>query len=168
MKPARRAGTAKDYEEINSEPDSTDETVAIITPSKTKVYYDKKDLESSETNEEEESVSAKANQAGQSIKELITTTAKKAKKVVKHKTKPYVTRVTDPSSIIAEKDARDISYLGDKVNGVTQVFEETMAEIRTKSYSEQARMLNGYVKLLEEQINVIDSRIDWSKRLENS
>jgi hypothetical protein len=167
MKPARRVGTTRDSDDEDSMPDNGDETVAIITPSKTEVYYDKNDVEHSEVNEEE-SVSAKANQAGQSIKELITTTAKKAKKVVKHKTKPYVARVTDPSSIIAEKDARDIGYLGDKVNGVTQVFEETMAEIRTKSYSEQARMLNGYVKLLQEQINVIDSRIDWSKRLGNS
>jgi hypothetical protein len=41
-----------------------------------------------------------------------------------------------------------------------------MTEIRKKPYSEQVRLLTGYKKLLKEQINVIDSRINMAKRLE--
>jgi hypothetical protein len=33
------------------------------------------------------------------------------------------------------------------------------------SYPEQVKILTGYKKLLEEQINVIDSRINFVKRL---
>ena len=40
-----------------------------------------------------------------------------------------------------------------------------MTEIGEKSYSEQARLLTGYKKLLKEQINVVDSCINMAERL---
>jgi hypothetical protein len=40
-----------------------------------------------------------------------------------------------------------------------------MTQIGKQPYDEQVKLLTGYKKLLEEQINVINSRIDWSKRL---
>lgn len=40
-----------------------------------------------------------------------------------------------------------------------------MTDIGEKSYSEQARLLTGYKKLLKEQINLIDSRINMARRL---
>jgi hypothetical protein len=40
-----------------------------------------------------------------------------------------------------------------------------MTQIGKQPYDEEVKLLTGYKKLLEEQINVINSRIDWSKRL---
>jgi hypothetical protein len=43
-----------------------------------------------------------------------------------------------------------------------------MTEIRNEPYSEQERLLIGYKKLLEEQINVITARLNMAKRLKAS
>jgi hypothetical protein len=40
-----------------------------------------------------------------------------------------------------------------------------MTEIRKQPYSEQVNLLKGYKKLLKEQINVVDSRINMAKRI---
>jgi hypothetical protein len=40
-----------------------------------------------------------------------------------------------------------------------------MTDIRKERYGEQQRLLVGYKKLLEEQINVIDARLKMAKRL---
>ncbi len=40
-----------------------------------------------------------------------------------------------------------------------------MTEIEKQAYSEQESLLTGYKKLLNEQMNVIDSRIRMTERL---
>jgi hypothetical protein len=40
-----------------------------------------------------------------------------------------------------------------------------MNDIRRERYGEQERLLIGYKKLLEEQVNVIDARLKMAKRL---
>jgi hypothetical protein len=40
-----------------------------------------------------------------------------------------------------------------------------MTEIRKEPYDEQEKLLVGYRKLLEEQINVINARMSMAKRL---
>jgi hypothetical protein len=67
--------------------------------------------------------------------------------------------------ISAAQDSRDISVLGSQVEVLITAFEDTMTQIPKQPYDEQVKLLTGYKKLLEEQINVINSRIDWSKRL---
>jgi hypothetical protein len=75
------------------------------------------------------------------------------------------TRDISPAAIAAKKDAQDTATPGDSVEGIARTFENLMTEIRKKSYSEQVRLLTGYKKLLKEQLNVIDSRINMAKRL---
>lgn len=65
----------------------------------------------------------------------------------------------------ATSDARDIQLLGDDVEKLIGVFEDTMTEIHKEPYDEQERLLVGYKKLLEEQINVINARMNMAKRL---
>jgi hypothetical protein len=48
------------------------------------------------------------------------------------------------------------------------VFEQTMAELGREDYESQKRLLTGYKKLLEEQINVINSKLKIAKRLKDS
>jgi hypothetical protein len=113
--------------------------------------------------EEEESVSTKAKETGQRLKELITAIGEKARVAVEEKTKEL--SEMNASDIGAAQDARDISVLGSQVEVLITAFEDTMTQISKQPYDEQVKFLTGYKKLLEEQINVINSRIDWSKRL---
>ena len=86
--------------------------------------------------------------------------AEKAEKV-----KEVVTRDINPAAIAAKKDAQDIAALGESVESLARTFESLMTEIRKRPYSEQVHLLTGYMKLLKEQINVVDSRINMAKRL---
>jgi len=90
-------------------------------------------------------------EAGRSFKEMIKSLGKKAMTKTKEKTAETVD--TSP-----QKDARDIQALGTHAENVVLVFEKTMSEIKREDYESQEKLLAGYKKLLEEQINVIDSR----------
>lgn len=111
---------------------------------------------------EEETVSAKAREAGRSLKELVYSVGRKTKEVTKEKTEELKAKSIDVS---ATTDARDIQHLGSNVEGLITVFEDTMTEIRKEPYDEQEKLLVGYRKLLEEQINVINARLAMAKRL---
>ena len=65
----------------------------------------------------------------------------------------------------ASTDARDIQNLGGNVDRLITVFEDTMTEIRKEPYDEQEKLLTGYRKLLEEQINVVNARMEMARRL---
>jgi len=67
----------------------------------------------------------------------------------------------------AKKDARDIQALGSYVENVIKGFEDTMSEIKKRNYGDEEKLLKGYKKLLEEQINVINARIELVKRLKS-
>ena len=68
----------------------------------------------------------------------------------------------------AKKDARDIQALGEYLEKIVKGFEDTMTEIERRDYADQAKLLKGYKKLLEEQINVINARMELVKRLKSA
>jgi hypothetical protein len=102
--------------------------------------------------------------AGDVLYDSVLLSIDKAKRKSVEKAKEVATRDISPAAIAAKKDAQDIATLGDSVEGIARTFENLMTEIRKKSYSEQVRLLTGYKKLLKEQINVIDSHINMTKR----
>ncbi|HJS81384.1 MAG TPA: hypothetical protein VJ742_00965, partial [Nitrososphaera sp.] len=112
--------------------------------------------------EEEESVSAKAREAGRSLKDLVYSLGRKTKEVTEEKTRELKEKSVD---IGATTDARDIQHLGGNVEKLVTVFEDTMTEIRKEPYDQQEKLLVGYRKLLEEQINVVNARMDMARRL---
>lgn len=114
------------------------------------------------TTPEEESVSTKAREAGRSLKDLISSLGRKTKEITEEKARELKAQSVD---ISAKTDARDIQHLGDDVEKLITVFEDTMTEIRKEPYDEQEKLLLGYKKLLEEQINVINARMSMAKRL---
>jgi hypothetical protein len=67
----------------------------------------------------------------------------------------------------AKRDARDIQALGGYVENVIKGFEDTMNEIKKRNYGDEEKLLKGYKKLLEEQINFINARIELVKRLKS-
>ncbi len=116
--------------------------------------------------DEERDITMKVRTAGDALYDSVVVSIDKARRKSVEKAKEVVTRDANPAAAIAaKKDAQDIATLGDSVEGLARTFENLMTEIRKKPYSEQARLLTGYKKLLKEQINVIDSRINMAKRL---
>src|SRR5918999_6461951 len=89
----------------------------------------------------------------------------KAMRKSTEKAKEVATRDINLAAIAAKKDAQDIDALGDSVEGLARTFESLITEIRKRPYSQQVNLLTGHKKLLKEQINVVDSRINMAKRL---
>ena len=111
---------------------------------------------------EEISVSDEARKAGESLKELIVTAIKEAKDSAKETGK----RLKDQTiHIAATADSKDIHSLGDNVNALVGLFEETMTEIRKEHYDEQIKLLDGYKDLLQTHIKVVDARGRMASKL---
>jgi hypothetical protein len=132
-------------------PSSTSDS-AVILPSS-----------SSQTPKEEEiSVSDEAKKAGESLKELIVTAIKEAKDSAKGTRK----RLTEQTiNIATTADSKDIHSLGDNVNSLIGLFEETMTEIRKERYNEQIKLLDSYKVLLQTHIKVVDARRRMASKL---
>jgi hypothetical protein len=115
--------------------------------------------------DEETDITTRITNTGDVLYNSVLLSIDKARRKSSEKAKEFVTRDANPAVIEAKKDAQDIAALGESVEGLARTFENLMTEIRKKPYSEQVRLLTGYKKLLKEQINVIDSRINMAKRL---
>ncbi len=115
--------------------------------------------------EEEEELTTKVRNAGDAFYDLVSSAIEKAKNISVEKAKDLVSKDLSPAAIEAKKDAQDIATVGESVEGLARTFENLMTEIRKQPYSEQVNLLTGYKKLLKEQINVIDSRINMTERL---
>jgi hypothetical protein len=144
--------------------------VVVVKPSKTEYKEsDRTDNSSSaEEKEREQSVSAaaKVKEAGQSFKEMIKSLGKKAMTKTEEKTKQLKDKsAAETVDTSPQKDAKDIQALGTHAENVVLVFEKAIAEIGIEDYESQEKLLSGYKKLLEEQINVIDSKQRIAKRL---
>ena len=94
-----------------------------------------------------------------SFKDVILSISKKA-----HEIKD---KAEETFTVGAKRDARDIQALGSHVENITKGFEETMIEISKRNYDDQKKLLKGYKKLLGEQINLINARIELVKRLKS-
>jgi uncharacterized protein YpuA (DUF1002 family) len=104
-----------------------------------------------------------AKEAAESIKEKVKSIGKKTEEKVKEiKDKSMETTGIGPT-----KDAHDIQALGTaRLEKLTADFENTMAEIENEpDYEMQEKQLTAYKKLLEEQMDVIDSRLNMVKRI---
>jgi len=144
----------------SSASDFREEKVVVATPTNTE--YKRYEVKPSA---EEESLSARARDVGQSLRELITYMGQKAKDLTEQGTTDLKAQATQMTDLDIRKDARDIQNLGSNIDNIINVFEDIMTDIRKERYGEQQRLLVGYKKLLEEQINVIDARLKMAKRL---
>jgi hypothetical protein len=121
------------------------------------------DSSSSQTPIEEEiSVSDEAKKSGESLKDLIVTAIKEAKDSAKGTGKRLKEQTIN---IAATTDSKDIRSLGDNVNALAGLFEETMIEIRKERYDEQIKLLDSYKDLLQKHIKVIDARGRMARKL---
>jgi hypothetical protein len=156
-----------------SENDSTkpvDETKVVIEESSNTEYRENSHMKyspSQQEQEEQQSVSTKAKEAGQSFKDM-KSLGRKAIAKTEEKTRELKDKSAETVGIGPQKDAIDIKALKTHAENIVMVFEQTMAEIGSEDYESQERLLTGYKKLLEEQINVINSKLKIAKRLKDS
>ena len=105
-------------------------------------------------------------EVGDAFYDLVISFIEKAKFISSQKIKELTANDNiGPNAIATKEDAQDIAALGESVEGLARTFETIMTEIRKQPYSEQVVLLTGYKKLLKEQINVINSRINMVERL---
>jgi Mg2+ and Co2+ transporter CorA len=98
-------------------------------------------------------------EATTSFKDVIYSISKKAQEIRD--------KAEETFTVGAKRDARDIKALGIYVESVTKGFEDTMMEIKKRKYADEEKLLKGYKKLLEEQINLINARVELVKRLKS-
>ena len=156
---------SKSYKDNENEPateTSTTEETIVISPSNTAYkIHDQNSSVEQEDEEEGESISAKARETGQSFKDFIVTLGKKAMVITDEKTMETTNESID---IGAKRDSQSIQTLGANVEKAITVFEDTITDIRKEPYDEQANILTGYKKIIEEQINVINARLSMVKK----
>jgi hypothetical protein len=114
--------------------------------------------------DDKESLSTKAHQAEESVLDVVDAVGVKVGSFAKKKIGELENSL-NPSHMSAAQDSSKIEALGPMVEELARVFEDTTTMIRNVPYEEQVDLLIGYKKLIEEQIKVIDSRINMSKRL---
>ena len=156
---------SKSYKDNENEPateTSTTEETIVISPSNTAYkIHDQNSSVEQEDEEQGESISAKARETGQSFKDFIVTLGKKAMAITDEKTMETTNESID---IGAKRDSQSIQTLGANVEKAITVFENTITDIRKEPYDEQANILTGYKKIIEEQINVINARLSMVKK----
>jgi len=164
--------SAEEDGELTTTKPVEEKEVVVVKPSKTE-YKESNRTEYSTSAEEEDkqeageqSLSAtKVKEAGQSFKEMIKSLGKKAMAKTEEKTKELKDKSTETVHTGTQNDAKDIQALGIHAENVVLVFEKTMSEIGREDYETQEKLFASYKKLLEEQINVIDSKQSIAKRL---
>jgi hypothetical protein len=114
--------------------------------------------------DDNESLSTKAHQAEESVLDVVDAVGVKVGSFAKKKF-GELEKSLNSSHMSAVQDSQKIEALGPMVEELARVFEDTTTMIRKVPYEEQVDLLTGYKKLLEEQIKVIDSRMNMSKRL---
>jgi hypothetical protein len=110
---------------------------------------------------DEQSLSKRARETGLTLKELA-----KPKPVQKKNTTQLKEAAKDDK--INAKDAADIQMLGSHIESIINIFEDTMDKITLHpTYDEQHKMLVGFKKILEEEVNLIEARLSMAKRLKH-
>ncbi|HEX6280856.1 MAG TPA: hypothetical protein VFZ67_01375 [Nitrososphaera sp.] len=112
----------------------------------------------------EESLSKKARETGLTLKELVNSLGRKSKAVAQQTSAQLKESAKDHE--MNAKDAADIQMLGRHIESIITIFEDTLDKIMAHpSYDEQHGMLVGFKKILEEEVNLIEARLNMAKRL---
>ena len=160
--------------ELTAKKPAEERKVVVVKPSEVE-YKENNQIENSSAGEQDKEkaegeqsvVAAKAKEAGQSFIEMIKSLGKKAVTKTEERTKKLKDKSIETIDMGTQTNAGDIQALGIHADNVVLVYEKIMFEITREDYKTQEKLLAGYKKLLEEQVNVIDSKLRIAKRLKN-
>jgi hypothetical protein len=161
-----KASIERDDELTTKEP-AEGRKVVVVKPSENSSASAEENNKEEEGEVERSDATAKAKEAGLTFTEMIKTLGKKAVTKTEEKTKEIKDRSIEAMDIGTQKKTKDIQALGIHADNVVLVYERIMFEIEREDYQTQEKLLTGYKKLLEEQVNVIDSKLRIAKRLKN-
>jgi hypothetical protein len=99
--------------------------------------------------------------AASDLKDIISSAAKIAERKIKE-----VREAEEQRQV--ERDAENISKMGELATQFTNSFEDILSEIRTKTYAEQEQIYLGFIKLIDQQRELISARKDLAIRLKAS
>ena len=68
----------------------------------------------------------------------------------------------------ANRDAEKISKMGGLASQFTNSFDDILTEIKTKTYEEQEQIYKGFIKLIEQQRDLLIARRDLAAKLKDS
>ena len=110
---------------------------------------------------DESEIVKKVKHAASDLKDIILSAAKIAERKVKE-----VREAEEERQV--ERDAEYISKMGEFATQFTNSFEDVLSEIRTKTYAEQEQIYLGFIKLIDQQRELILARKDLAARLKAS
>src|SRR5918994_1152230 len=110
---------------------------------------------------DESEIVKKVKHAASDLKDIISSAAKLAERKVKE-----VREAEEERQV--ERDAENISKMGELATQFTNSFEDVLSEIRTRTYAEQEQIYLGFLKLIDQQRELILARKDLASRLKAS
>ena len=110
---------------------------------------------------DESEIVKKVKHAASDLKDIISSAAKITERKVKEFREAEEERQ-------AERDAENISKMGELATQFTNSFEDVLSEIRTRTYAEQEQIYLGFLKLIDQQRELILARKDLATRLKAS
>jgi hypothetical protein len=112
-------------------------------------------------NDAEAEIVKKVKHAASDLKDIILSAATIAERKVKE-----VREAEEERQV--EIDAENISKMGGLATQFTNSFEDVLSEIRTRTYTEQEQIYIGFLKLIDQQRELIVARKDLATRLKAS
>ena len=112
-------------------------------------------------NDAEAEIVKKIKHAASDLKDIILSAATIAERKVKE-----VREAEEERQV--EIDAENISKMGGLATQFTNSFEDVLSEIRTRTYAEQEQIYIGFLKLIDQQRELIVARKDLATRLKAS
>lgn len=122
---------------------------------------------------DEQEIIKKIKQAASELKDVILSGAKVAKEKIKEGKDITEEKIKEQQEAAqerkAEKDAENISKMGDLAVQFSSSFDNIVSEISsTKTYVEQEQIYKGFIKLVEQQRELLVARKDLAARLKGS
>jgi hypothetical protein len=137
----------KESQQLANRPRPATTTVGVSKPES--YHYD------------ESEIVKKVKHAASDLKDIISSAAKIAERKVKE-----VREAEEERQV--ERDAENISKMGELAKQFTNSFEDVLSEIRTRTYAEQEQIYLGFLKLIDQQRELILARKDLASRLKAS
>src|ERR671932_1439344 len=109
----------------------------------------------------EEEIANKLKAAASEFKDLIISGTKVAKQKIKQ-TQEIVEKKQ------ANRDAEKISKMGSLATQFTSSFDDILSDIKTRTYEEQEEIYTGFIKLIEQQRDLLITRRDLAAKLKDS
>ena len=173
----RGAGEREEEEEERHHPKTEEKKMMVVKKSKElkeKLAATTSKATSISTPEiDEEEIIKKLKQAASELKDLILSGAKVAKEKIKEGKDITEEKIKEQQEAAeerkAEKDAEKISKMGDLAVQFSSSFDDIVSEISsTTTYAEQEQIYKGFIKLLEQQHELLVARKDLAAKLKDS